>query len=199
MNFEEMQTLWADMSRKLEQQQLLNDKIILQMTQERYQNRLKSISFYEGIGAVICYVTGAIILFNIKEMDTWYLVACALFTLLFLFVIPILSLRSIKQMKAIDLAENSYKDSLIIFARRRKHFLFIQRLGIFLGLGLMLAVIPVFSKLFDGEDIFLKGNFFTWYMPFVLVFFVLFARWGYRCYSNATASAEKILREVEDR
>ena len=90
MNFEEMQTLWTDMSRKLEQQQLLNDKIILQMTQERYQNRLKSISFYEGIGAVICYVTGAIILFNIKEMDTWYLVACALFTLLFLFVIAIL-------------------------------------------------------------------------------------------------------------
>ena len=41
MELEEMQTVWSQMSDQLEQQQKLTDKIIIDMTQQKFKNRFK--------------------------------------------------------------------------------------------------------------------------------------------------------------
>ena len=38
-----MKSLWNDMSQKVDQQKVLTDKLIIDMTQERYENKLRQI------------------------------------------------------------------------------------------------------------------------------------------------------------
>ena len=54
-------------------------------------------------------------------------------------------------MKQIDLGNNSYKDSLIQYAKEKDRFVKIQKAGYYLGFIFSLAVLPVAGKLMRGE------------------------------------------------
>lgn len=198
MNVEDLQSTWAEMGQELEKQKKLTHEIIIQMTQIRYQSRLQKIANYEGIGAVICFVIALVILFNFSKLDTWYLQLCGLITLIFLLVLPVLVLRSIQSMKRIDISQGRYVDNLMAFNKARNQFLFIQRLGIGLGFGLIITILPVASKILNNRDLFLESRVWLWYVPLMVVFLIFFSRWGYGAYKRITSSAETILMETEE-
>ena len=89
MDLEEIQTIWSEMSDQLEQQKKLTNELIMKMTQERYRTKFDKITFYESIGAVICFLAAIYFLVNINKLDTWYLLACGIFTIAFLILLPI--------------------------------------------------------------------------------------------------------------
>ena len=194
----DIQSIWTEMSRELEKQKKLTHEIIMQMTQQRYKNQLQKIAKYEGVGAIICFMTAVAILLNINKLESWYELLCGVFTLAFLIVIPILVLRSIRSMKQINIHKGNYADNLKSFTTARNHFLFIQKIGIGLGFVLMLTILPVASKILKGKDLFQETGAWTWYIPVMLVFLIFFSRWGYRHYNRITRSAGNILRELEE-
>ncbi len=198
MELEEMKTLWDKMSQDLEKQKKLTDKLITDMTQEQYNNRLRKISIPETIGAFICFGIAVMLLFYFGKLDTWYLKLSGIFSIIFYLLIPILSLRSIYKIKSINIAKNNYKQTLVDFARYKKHFLFIQKLAIYLSFLLMIVVLPVVVKIMDGRDLFIGGKLWIWYIPIMFIFLFFFSRWGYRCYSNLTTKAENILKELDE-
>ena len=59
MELKEMQTIWSQMSDQLENKKILTNKLIMEMTRERYKNKIGIISKYEGIGAAVCFVIGS--------------------------------------------------------------------------------------------------------------------------------------------
>ena len=69
MELEEMTSLWNDMSQIVDQQKVLTDKLILDMTQERYENRLRHISIPETIAALICF---AVVIYLISNFALLY-------------------------------------------------------------------------------------------------------------------------------
>jgi len=91
-----MKTLWDDMSVKVNNQKLLTDQLIIDMTLEKYKNKFNPILTIEGIGAVVLFIAAILLMLNIQKLDTWYLMSCGLCTLIYLIVMPILILRSIK-------------------------------------------------------------------------------------------------------
>lgn len=196
MNVEELQSTWTEMSHELEKQKKLTHEIIIQMTQERYKNRLQKIANYEGFGALICFAAALFIIFNFDKLDTWYLLFCGVFTVLFLLVLPVLVLRSIRNMKRIDIAKGNYADNLLAFSRARGQFLFIQRIGIGLAFFLMVTTLPVAGKIMNNRDLFVDSQSWLWYIPVMFIFLIFFAWWGYGKYRNITKSAENILKEV---
>ncbi|MEL6812074.1 MAG: hypothetical protein AAFP76_12140 [Bacteroidota bacterium] len=200
MELEEMKQLWETMSQRVEKQQLLTNKLIIQMTQERYTTKLSKIQTFETAGSVICFVMAAFVLFNFGKLDTWYLVLSGILVLLALTLLPILVLRSIFKMKHLDLAQQNFRESLVEFGREKQRFLFLQRLNIGFGFLIMFAALPVASKLLSNKDIFETGvSSFTWiYLGAAVVGLALFARWGYGCYRRITQSAENLLKELED-
>jgi hypothetical protein len=197
MDLDEIQATWSQMSDRLEQQKKLTDKIILEMTQQKYRNRFSTISMFETIGAVVCYGMAFYILLHIKELDAWYLLTLGIFTLGCLLLLPFLVLRSIKNIRRVDLVNSNYEEALIKFTKEKIRLLFFQRLGIYLGFFMLFASLPVFSKINKGKDLFLSGTTWLWYLPILGIFFFFFARWGYRCYRNITDSAENILSELD--
>lgn len=199
MKLEEMQNLWEEMSHKIDSQQQLTDKIIMEMAQQKFKSRFSKLSLYETSGALICFLTVALILFNIDKMNTWYLMLCSILSIVILIVLPILSLKAIYGLKKLNLSKNSYKDTLIEFSKRKKNMMLIQQFSVGISIVLMWMVAPIFSMILNGKDFFMQehstGLLIFYVATTIGVFF--FARWGYGCYKQITASAEKDIKELE--
>lgn len=199
MELEEMQATWSQMSNQLDNQKKLTDKLIMEMTKERYKNKIGILSKYEGIGAIICFIMAILLITRFSELNTWYLLASGIFTVCYLIVLPVIVLRSIGSLKRIDLTNNNYKETLIAYAKKKRHFLLTQKVGIYLNFILLVVSLPVIVKVFKGKDIFITNiNLMYWYIPIMAVFLILFSIWGYGKYKKVTASASHILEELED-
>ena len=83
MELEELRNEWQEMSKEIEKQKILTDKLIIDMTEKKYKNKLKSISIPETIGTVICFAAAIYIFINFSLLDTWYMQLSGLFTALF--------------------------------------------------------------------------------------------------------------------
>jgi hypothetical protein len=199
MELEEMQATWSQMSNQLDNQKKLTDKLIMEMTKERYKNKIGILSKYEGIGAIICFIMAILLISRFSVLNTWYLLASGIFTVCYLIVLPVIVLLSIRSMKSIDLTNNNYKQTIIAFAEKKRHFLLTQKVGIYLNFILMVVSLPVIVKVFKGKDIFITNiNLIYWYIPIMTVFLILFSIWGYGKYKKVTSSASHILEEFED-
>jgi Ni/Fe-hydrogenase subunit HybB-like protein len=200
MELEEMQTLWTQMSTQLESQKKLTNKLIMEMTQQKFKNRFYTLSLLETIGAVICFVVAFIVLLNLDKMNTWYLMLCSLVTIVFLIVLPVLSLRAIHGMRSLNLWKSNYKETMVEFTRRRKNMLLIQKVAVMLGVVMMWITIPVFSMIMNNKDFFaMKHDPWLWvFTAAVTVGVVLFSRYGYRGYKKVTSSAENVLMDLEE-
>ena len=197
MDLEEIQTIWSEMSDQLEQQKKLTNEIIMKMTQDRYSNKFDKITFYETIGAVICFLAAIYFLVNIHKLDTWYLLACGIFTVAFLIVLPIITLGLLGKIKRMNIVKNSFKETIVGYTKAKNQLLLMQRVGIYLSFVLMFTCLPVFSKIMNNKDLFLQSKIWLIYLPLMAIFLFFFARWGYKCYKNITNSAENILKELE--
>ncbi|MFD0861988.1 hypothetical protein ACFQ1M_07200 [Sungkyunkwania multivorans] len=199
MNIEEMKDIWSQMSDQLEKQKKLTDKLIIEMTKEKFKNRFNAISMYETAGAVICFLMALFVIINFNKLDSWYLSLFGLIVVLFLVILPILSLRSIKRMKTIDIVRNNYRQTIVDFTKRRKSFLLIQKISMASSFILMLVSVPVASKLIGDKDVFLmNGTKWLWYFAIMGIFLFFFSRWVYRCYNGISKSAEEVLKELKD-
>lgn len=199
MELEEMQATWSQMSDQLDNQKKITNKLIMEMTKERYKNKIGILSKYEGIGAVICFIMAILLISRFSELNTWYLLVSGIFTVCYMIVLPLIVLRSIRSMKSIDLTNNNYKETLIAYAKKKRQFLLTQKVGIYLNFILLVVSLPVIIKVFKGKDIFVTNiNLVYWYIPVMAVFLILFSIWGYGKYKNVTDSASHILEELED-
>ena len=197
MDLEEIQTVWSEMSDQLEQQKKLSNELIMKMTQERYSTKFDKITFYETIGAVICFLAAIYLLVNINKLDTWYLLACGIFTIAFLILLPVLTLGLLGRIKRMNIVKNSYKETIVGYTKAKTQLLLIQRVGIYLSFILVFTCLPVFSKIMNNKDLFLQTKIWLIYLPIMAIFLFFFSRWGYKCYKNITNSAENILKELE--
>ena len=198
MELKELETLWTQMSQELESQKKLNKELIMNMTQTKYVNKFRKISTYETIGAVICIAAAIYIITQFSLLDTWYLQLCGAFTVLFLTLLPVLSLQSLSRIQNINIAGNEVKETIVRFEKAKKRVLYLQRAGIYLSFVLMFTMLPVAAKVFGkGKDLFQETSVWYIYIPVMVIFLVVFARWGYGCYKSITNSAENILKELE--
>lgn len=198
MELDEMKNLWNELSEDLEKQKNLTDKLIIQMTQERYQNKLNKISFPEKIGAFICFIFGGYLLYNLPKFDTWYMLVCGIFSAAYFFILPIVVLRSVNSMKRINIANANYKQMIQEFAESKNRFLFLQKVGIILNFVLMIAMVTIAGKLFNNDSSFFDSKNWIWQLPLMFLGLLLFSRWGFRYYSKITNQAGDLLKELKE-
>jgi len=197
MDLDEIQKVWSDMTDQLEKQKKLTDKVIMQMTQERYKNKFDKITFFETIGAVVCFIMALYLIVNMGKLDTWYLLACGIFTVVFLVILPIITLGLLGKISHMNIVKNSFKETIVVYTKTKNQLLLMQKVGIYLSFVLMFTSLPVFSKIMNDKDLFLQGKTLLVYIPVMAIFLFFFTRWAYKCYRNITNSAENILKELE--
>jgi len=194
---DEMRNNWQEMSKELEKQQLLTDKLIIDMTQEKYNNKLKSISVPETIGAVICILAAIYVTFNFNKLDTWYLMLCGYFSVVYLILLPIKSMGSIRNMQRVIIGNKTIKETLLDFAKKKKQFWLVQRVGFYLNFIFIVAILPVSGKILRNKDLFLDDRLWYFYIPFMVIFLIVISKFGLKHYKIATKSAENLLKELD--
>jgi len=184
MDLEEIQAVWSE---------------IMNMTQERYTNKFRTISIYETVGALFCFITVVLILINIKKLDTWYLMVCGIITLTFITILPIMNLRLLRRIKNYNILNKDIKETLIGYRKAKKNLLMLQSFTIYVSFIVMFSSAAVFAKLMSNKDFFRieRGIWDYGVIGLGLIFAFFFSRWGYRCYKSITNSAENILKELE--
>lgn len=199
MELEELQATWTQMSEELEKQKRLTNEIILKMTQRDYKDRLNKVTVPEKISTVITLGMALLLLFKFNELDTLLLRICGVITLAMLIILPIISLRYLLQMHTIDFVNGSYTEGIKAFAKSKQRYQKFLKLTVYLGFVLMLIIIPVISKIFNGKDIFAESenNFWLWFVPIGTCFYYLFSRRVINCYSNNIKKAGDILEELK--
>ncbi|MDT0691283.1 hypothetical protein RM549_15920 [Salegentibacter sp. F188] len=199
MELEEMKNTWQEMSKRLENQEILTNQIIEKMTKEKYNSKFNTLHFYEIIGAVICYGSALFLIVSFHKLEEWYLMVFGVIALLSLLVLPVLALKKIGNMKKLDIGNNSYKDVLIKFQKSKIDLLFTQKIIFYISLVLAVIILPVTSKIFRNKDLFdseLINNLWI-YIPVLLIFLFFLSRWVFKGYRSATSSAEDVLREMD--
>lgn len=194
MELEEMKSVWQKMSQQLEKQKLLTDKMIVEMTQQKYKNKLSAITIPESVGALVCFAMALYIILNFQKLDTWYLALSGLFSILFCIALPLLSLRSIHHIKNIPI--NSYKEAVISYVKQKNRFMKIQKLSYYVGFGFAIVILPVTGKLMSNKDIFTESNLWMFAIPFLVVFHIVFSKWVFKFYKKVGNDAGEILDDL---
>ena len=197
MELEELQAAWTQMSHELEKQKELTNEIIMDMTKEKYKTKFRTITRYEKVGSLVCVVSAVFVLFNIGKLDTWYLLACGLFAILFSILMPILVLSSLKKIQQVDIGNLSYKDALLNYTKAKTNLLKIQRYGMYASLIYLITFLPAIAKIFNGKNLFLEPTTLLWKLLVMGIFLLLFAQWGYGHYKRITSSAEQLIKDLE--
>lgn len=199
MEQEELQAAWSQMSTELEHQKKLTNKIIMDMTQEKYRNRFRTLTNYESIGAIICYGACILLLMNFEKLDTWYLFTCGIISLLFMTILPTLVLKYLFNIRKLDIVNGSFRNNLINFIKAKNNLLRLQQIAIGIGFLMLFIFVPVSSKILSNTDIFQSEFKITHAIGLfvALIFMVIFCRWGYRGYIKVTTSAESLLKDLE--
>jgi hypothetical protein len=199
MELEELQSAWTQLSVELNHQKKLTNKIILDMTKQKYQNKFTTITKYETLGAVVCFAIALFVLFNFNKLDTWYLQVCGILTLLFLIVLPAMVLTTLKGIKNIDILNGSYKDNLKRYLKTKNRLLKLQQIGIATGFIGLFFIVPVTSKIISNKNVFLTSLKTEQYVLFAITLIVMmfFCKWAYNGYLKVTQSAQEILQDLE--
>lgn len=197
MELDEMKTLWEAMSQKVEKQQTITDRLILEMTKVRYKNRFTKITMYEKMGTLICFAMAFIVFVNFKKLDTWYLVTSGVFAITFLVVLPIWVLQLWSKIRNLNIGVENFKEVLNQYARYKSEILKVQRIGIYLNFPFLIVAMLLANKIMNNKDFLDEGVAWFWLIPAIL-FLYLFSRWAYNHYVRITSSAEEILKELEE-
>ncbi len=201
MELEEMQAVWSELSDQLETQKKLTNKMIIMMTKEKYRSKINKIAIPEILGTVICYGTIVLILANFSRLDNWYNMLSGLISMVILLILPVLSLRSIHRMKRIDIAKNSYQQTLLSYTKAKKRFQTVAKWGYYLSFVLMFAILPVSAKVLNNKDLIADSKSvwpFVVAIPLAIAFVIFFAKWVMRSYNSNINAAENLIKEISE-
>ncbi|MGE0931792.1 hypothetical protein [Peijinzhouia sedimentorum] len=195
MELEKMKTSWEQMNRKLAKQKSENIQLIERMTKHQYKSKLNKIGYSEYVGTLVCYVAAAYLSVNLPKMSDPIMQVFALISILLLFALPIISLKSVKGLSANMDVTISHLDLLKRFAIKKLRFRKLQKLNVSLALFLMVIIIPVLASI-QGKALNDIANFWTIIFPIGVVFFLGFAYWVLRFYNKALAQMQEVLEEL---
>ncbi|MGK0413572.1 MAG: uncharacterized membrane protein HdeD (DUF308 family) [Polaribacter sp.] len=198
MELKEMKSLWEDMSQKVDQQSILTDKLIIDMTKERFDTKMRSISIPESISALICFAAIIYIIRNFNSLDEWYLQLTGVFVIISCLLLPVLSLKSVQKMKSVHISKSSYKETVEAYAKGKSKFMQIQKISFYISFLVLIALVIVFGKIMKGIDVFTMTEKLNWLVPSGIGVLYIFAQWVLKKYKKATDSANTILKELED-
>ncbi len=196
MDLEEMKAQWDEMTAALEKQKTITDSIIIKMTQAGYKNKISKVQVPETIGVFFCAIQAVYIFISIRQLNTWYLLACGISSVIILFLLCFLSLRAIAGLNALDVSKNNYKQTLLQYSKAKQRFVYVQKVNFYLSAIFLAVILPVMGKLIAGKDVFKITDIWLYYAV-AFPFFYPITKWIFKRYIKIVADAENILKELE--
>ncbi|MBN3583277.1 hypothetical protein JYB64_12835 [Algoriphagus aestuarii] len=196
MELEEMQSLWADVSQKIEKQDKIQKELVMEITRQKFRSKLNHIRVTETVGSIICYIYAMYLLSKLSELELWYNQVFAMITILIMTILPIASLNAVKGMRSVKIDGEAPAKMLEKFERSKVRFWKVQRYGMIFGALLLVTVLPPISEINGSIEMISKPLFWVIYLPGAILFMYLFSRWALGKYRKMIDASEKLLSEL---
>ncbi len=194
MELEEMKQAWDKLDQRLSQQEIINDRLLHQMTRSSFRSKLNKIGIAELGGTFVCYGAAAYLIVYFSKLPQGVMQFFAVLAVGLLFALPIISQCSLRSLKTINLSSQSYMEAIAAFGKGKIKFLRLQKLNVSLGMLLMLIFLPLLGSI-NGVDISEKPYFWTGLFPTGVLFFLGFSFWVLRSYNKILTDTEKLIEE----
>ena len=196
MELDDFKDTWDEMTRQVNDNQIINIKMIDKMGKTKFQSSLKKILLPELFGSIICIVFAIFILFNFDKLNTVSFKIAGLVSVILLIFLPVISLRSVFQLyKAIDI-NKSYAETLKDFAVQKINFCKLQKINITLSYLLMVTVIIIAARLFGRNEKTDSGYFFITAFSLGYIILFSFSKWVFKKYNRTIQQTEDLLNEL---
>lgn len=199
MELEEIQAAWTEMSSEIAQQKLITNDLIMKMTQSRYKNHWNKIALPDKIFSVLSFVMVIALIANFKQLDTFPLQICGLISIPILIILPIFSIKTIRDLQQLNITQNTYKETMEAYAKSKKRFVNFQKINMAVSFVFMIVSIPVWMKFLKGENLFETLNMrFIYTLPVCFLLFFLMLRYITKMNRSMLKNSEKILEEIKE-
>lgn len=192
-----MKSLWTDLSLKLEKQDKIQKELLMEITKQKFRNRLNYIRIPEILGSLVCVGYAMYLLSRFSDFELWYNQVFVLITIFILIALPAASLTALKGMR--DLKIDSETPSAILekFIKNKIRFWNIQRYGMILGAIIMITMLASLAELKGSDEVISNQKFWLIYVPGVFTLYFFFTRWALKKYRRVIDSSEKLLQELK--
>lgn len=195
MELDDLKKDWESATNQANKQNILTSKIINQMTQKKFQAKIKKIKYPELVGSIVCILGLSFIGFNFNKLDTVFLQSIGVLTILLLMIMPTLSLLSLKDFNSAENFDKPYIEIIKKFANQKLRFIKYQKINAFLSYLLLVSVIILLPKLFYGKDVTFNKLFWTFAFSIGYIFLIFFSKWVENNYGTSLRKAEELLKE----
>ncbi len=195
MELDDLKSTWQNEGNTATQNNLTT-LMINNMTQEKYNSKIKKIRLPEIIGSSICVIAAGFIALNFNRLDTIVLQGIGVASIIILLIISVLSVLILQRLNLkIDL-NKPYAETLKIFATQRLAFYKLQKVNIILCYLLLVTIIVLLPKLFGNKDI-TEYKYF-WLSTFTTGYIVLFflSKFVSKYYRKTLQQSEELLKEL---
>jgi hypothetical protein len=197
MELDELKNTWDNANNLVEQQQNLIPKMIDQITQKKYHSKIKKIAYPEIIGVIICLISAFFIGVNFYKLDTTLLQGAGIMSILLLVTLSILSLLSLRQLNIPEDVNRPYAATLKIFATQKLQFFKLQKMNVILSYLLLVSILILLSKFFNGRAISEIKYFWIYSFSFGYLFLLFYATWVAKYYKKTLQQTEELLQEIQ--
>ncbi|WP_196886029.1 hypothetical protein [Aureivirga sp. CE67] len=197
MDLDKMKDNWEKLSNEIEKQKSITDKLVLDMTKEKYNKKMNGILIPELIGGIICFSVAAYGILNFDKLDTWYLQLCGVLFLVSLIIFPIIVLRSIFNLKKISSGNLTSRETLENFIEKKKNVIFVQKITAVSNAFLLFTTLPVCAKILNDKNIFLKPTKLLLFVGIMGVFLFFFTRFAINALKKKTKNMQELLESLE--
>ena len=197
MELNDLKTTWDAVNKHIEKQQNLTPEMIVKITQTKYDSKLKKIAYPEISGIIICLLGACFIGLHFYKLDTTFLQAAGIVSILLLLILSAISLLSLRQINITVDMNKSYAETLKIFAVQKMQFLKFQKMNVTLSYLLLVAVIILLSKFFSGKDITNSKYFWIFSFSFGYLFLLFYSNRVLKYYNKIVSQAEELLQELQ--
>ncbi len=197
MELDDLKNDWESATDKAHKQNILTSKMIIKMTQKKYESKIRKIKYPELTGGIICILGLSFIIFNFNKLGTTFLQSIGALTILLLMIIPTLSFLSLTSFQSANNFEKLYIEIIQNFAKQKMRFLKYQKVNAFLCYLLLVTIIILLPKFFSGKDITFSKSFWLFAFSIGYIFLIFFSKWVKKFYNTSLKQAGELLKEVE--
>jgi len=197
MELEEMKSLWGDLSLQVEKHDKIQKELLLEITKQKFRNKLNNIRIPEIIGSLVCVGYAMYFLSRFGDFELWYNQIFALITIFIMIALPTASLTAIKAMRDLRIDVETPAMILDKFTKGKVRFWKVQRYGMIFGAILLITIIPPLTELNGSVEKIQNPLFWMIYIPGGLIFMYFLTRFVYKKYKGTIAASEKMLREID--
>ncbi len=197
MELDEMKTLWADVSLRVEKQDKIQKELLIEITKQKFRKKLNTVRISEILGSLVCIGYAMYLLSHFSEFELWYNQIFALISIFIMIALPTASLTAIKGMRNVRIDSETPSTILNTFIKNKIRFEKVHRYGMIAGGVVMITILPPLAELRGSLAKISSPMFWVIYIPVCLVLMIFLSRWVLKKYKGVIDSSEKMLKELE--